>query len=143
MAILHAYSHLATHWHRLKVSPEVLAGLPREKQVYFREPDRHVRDKRDPAPGPGLLERLANSVGSHICFRFPGVIFDRLRFPGIDPRRHGSIAQAAVQYLVARTATALCSEWAKMAGQIEPVLRYTQPSTRPSMKVSRIAPGSM
>jgi hypothetical protein len=38
VAILNAYSHLATHWHRLKVTPEVMAGLPREKQAYFREP---------------------------------------------------------------------------------------------------------
>lgn len=38
VAILNAYSHLATHWHRLKVPPAVMAGLPREKQVYFREP---------------------------------------------------------------------------------------------------------
>ena len=38
VAILHAYAHLATHWHRLKIPPEVMAGLPREKQVYFREP---------------------------------------------------------------------------------------------------------
>ena len=38
IAILHAYSHLATHWHRLRTPPEVLASLPREKQAYFREP---------------------------------------------------------------------------------------------------------
>ncbi len=38
IAVLHAYSHLATHWHRLRVPPEVLDGLPREKQAYFREP---------------------------------------------------------------------------------------------------------
>ena len=38
IAILHAYSHLATHWHRLRTAPEILAGLPREKQAYFREP---------------------------------------------------------------------------------------------------------
>ncbi|HCV24162.1 MAG TPA: hypothetical protein DGN59_11945, partial [Candidatus Latescibacteria bacterium] len=38
VAILNAYSHLATHWHRLKVTPEVMSGLPREKQAYFREP---------------------------------------------------------------------------------------------------------
>ena len=38
IAVLHAYAHLATHWHRLQVPPEVLAGLPREKQAYFREP---------------------------------------------------------------------------------------------------------
>ena len=38
VAILHAYSHLATHWHRLKIPPAILAGLPREKQAYFRAP---------------------------------------------------------------------------------------------------------
>ena len=38
VAVLQAYSHLATHWHRLQIPPEVLAGLPREKQAYFREP---------------------------------------------------------------------------------------------------------
>ena len=38
IAVLHAYAHLATHWHRLQVPPEVLTGLPREKQAYFREP---------------------------------------------------------------------------------------------------------
>jgi hypothetical protein len=37
IAIFHAYSHVATHWHRLKVPPEVISGLPREKQAYFRE----------------------------------------------------------------------------------------------------------
>jgi len=38
IAILHAYSHLATHWHRLRTEPAILAGLPREKLAYFREP---------------------------------------------------------------------------------------------------------
>ena len=38
VAVLHAYSHLATHWHRLTIPPEVLAALPRQKQAYFREP---------------------------------------------------------------------------------------------------------
>ena len=38
VGVLHAYSHLATHWHRLKTPPEVIAGLPREKQAYFRAP---------------------------------------------------------------------------------------------------------
>ena len=37
VTVLNAYSHLATHWHRLKTPPEVIAGLPREKQVYFRD----------------------------------------------------------------------------------------------------------
>lgn len=38
VTVLHAYSHLATHWHRMMTPPEVLSGLPREKQAYFREP---------------------------------------------------------------------------------------------------------
>lgn len=38
IAILSAYAHLATHWHRLKIPQVVLNGLPREKQAYFREP---------------------------------------------------------------------------------------------------------
>jgi hypothetical protein len=38
VTVLNAYSHLATHWHRLKTPPAVIQGLPREKQAYFREP---------------------------------------------------------------------------------------------------------
>jgi hypothetical protein len=38
IAVLNAYSHIGTHWHRLTVPPEVLAALPREKQAFFREP---------------------------------------------------------------------------------------------------------
>ena len=38
VAVLNAYSHLATHWHRLKTPPAVVRGLPREKQAYFRQP---------------------------------------------------------------------------------------------------------
>ena len=38
VAVLNAYSHLATHWHRLKTPPAVINGLPREKQAYFRQP---------------------------------------------------------------------------------------------------------
>ena len=38
VTILHAYAHLATHWHRLKIARAVLEGLPREKLAYFREP---------------------------------------------------------------------------------------------------------
>ena len=38
VAVLNAYAHLATHWHRLRIPPEVLLALPREKQAYFREP---------------------------------------------------------------------------------------------------------
>jgi len=38
VAVLNAYSHLATHWHRLKTPPAVIRGLPREQQAYFRQP---------------------------------------------------------------------------------------------------------
>lgn len=38
VAVLNAYSHLATHWHWLKTPPAVVQGLPREKQAYFRLP---------------------------------------------------------------------------------------------------------
>ena len=38
VAVLNAYSHLATHWHRLTFPPAVMAGLSRQKQAYFREP---------------------------------------------------------------------------------------------------------
>ena len=38
VAVLNAYSHLATNWHRLKTPPAVINGLPRSKQAYFREP---------------------------------------------------------------------------------------------------------
>ena len=37
VTILHAYSHLATHWHRLNTPQEVLNSLPPEKRAYFRE----------------------------------------------------------------------------------------------------------
>ncbi len=37
VAVLHAYAHLATHWHRLNTSPEIIAAIPPEKQAYFRE----------------------------------------------------------------------------------------------------------
>ena len=38
VTILHAYSHLATHWHRLNVPPVVLQSLPRERLAFFRQP---------------------------------------------------------------------------------------------------------
>jgi len=38
VAVLNAYAHLATHWHRLTVPSAVIGALPREKQAYFREP---------------------------------------------------------------------------------------------------------
>ena len=37
VTILHAYSHLATHWHRLNTPQEVLNSLSPEKRAYFRE----------------------------------------------------------------------------------------------------------
>jgi ectoine hydroxylase-related dioxygenase (phytanoyl-CoA dioxygenase family) len=57
--VLNAYSHIATHWHRLTIAPEVIAGLPREKQAYFREPwvaDFSVEPTRKNTP-----ERYINS----------------------------------------------------------------------------------
>lgn len=59
VAVLNAYSHLATHWHRLKVKPEVLAGLPREKQVYFREP--WIADFRTQPATHNTVERFLNN----------------------------------------------------------------------------------
>src|SRR3954469_5441878 len=38
VAVLHAYSPLAINYHRLTLPPEVMAGLPRDKQLFFREP---------------------------------------------------------------------------------------------------------
>ena len=38
VAVFFAYAHLATHWHRLTLAPEIIAGLSRERQAYFREP---------------------------------------------------------------------------------------------------------
>ena len=59
VTILHAYSHLATHWHRLRIPPVVMAGLPREKQLYFREP--WIADFRtDPATHNTSERFLAN-----------------------------------------------------------------------------------
>jgi hypothetical protein len=58
IAILHAYSHIATHWHRLKIPPVVIAGLPREKQAYFREP--WVADFRT---SPATIKRY----GQELC----------------------------------------------------------------------------
>lgn len=59
IAILHAYSHLATHWHRLRTPPEVLNSLPREKQAYFREP--WIADFRTK---PATLNTIDNFVAS-------------------------------------------------------------------------------
>ena len=59
MAVLNAYAHLATHWHRLKTPPEVLAALPREKQAYFREP--WVADFRTSPATINTIERFINN----------------------------------------------------------------------------------
>ncbi len=60
VAVLNAYAHLATHWHRLNLPPEVLAGLPREKQAYFRIP--WVADFRTSPDTINSIERfVANS----------------------------------------------------------------------------------
>ncbi len=59
IAILHAYSHLATHWHRLTIPPEVMAGLPREKQAYFREP--WIADFRTSPATINTMERFINN----------------------------------------------------------------------------------
>jgi hypothetical protein len=38
VAVLHAYSHLATRFHRNNLSPEVVAAWTPEQQAYYREP---------------------------------------------------------------------------------------------------------
>ena len=56
VVVLNAYSHLATHWHRLTIPPAVLAALPREKQAYFREP--WVADFRSAPVTHNTIERF-------------------------------------------------------------------------------------
>ena len=56
VTILHAYAHLATHWHRLHVPQEVLQSLPREKQAYFREP--WIADFRTKPATHNTMERF-------------------------------------------------------------------------------------
>lgn len=56
VAVLNAYSHLATHWHRLKTPPAVIDGLPREKQAYFRQP--WVADFHTSPPIHNTMERF-------------------------------------------------------------------------------------
>ena len=59
VAVLNAYAHLATHWHRLTLPAEVLASLPREKQAYFRPP--WIADFRTKPATHNTIERfLAN-----------------------------------------------------------------------------------
>ncbi len=59
VAVLNAYSHLATHWHRLRVPPEVLASLPREKLAYFREP--WIADFRTSPATRNTIERFVGN----------------------------------------------------------------------------------
>ena len=56
VAVLNAYSHLATHWHRLSIPPAVLAALPRHKQAYFRDP--WIADFRTSPATSNTLERF-------------------------------------------------------------------------------------
>ena len=56
VAVLNAYSHLATHWHRLTIPPAVLAALPRHKQAYFRDP--WIADFRTSPATSNTLERF-------------------------------------------------------------------------------------
>ena len=59
VTVLNAYSHLATHWHRLKTPPAVIDGLPRAKQAYFREP--WVADFRTEPATHNTVERFLAS----------------------------------------------------------------------------------
>ncbi|MDA0746714.1 MAG: phytanoyl-CoA dioxygenase family protein [bacterium] len=59
VAVLNAYSHLATHWHRLRVASEVLGSLPREKQAYFREP--WIADFRTKPATRNTVDHYVNS----------------------------------------------------------------------------------
>jgi phytanoyl-CoA dioxygenase PhyH len=56
IAVLHAYSHLAINYHRLTVPPEVIAGLPRAKQLYFRQP--WIADFRTDPPTHNSVQRF-------------------------------------------------------------------------------------
>ena len=64
VTILHAYSHLATHWHRLNTPQEVLNSLPPEKRAYFREP--WIADFRTGPATHNSLERFVASEESPI-----------------------------------------------------------------------------
>ena len=59
IAVFNAYSHLATNWHRLTIPTEVLAGLPREKQAYFREP--WIADFRTAPFTQNTMDRFVNN----------------------------------------------------------------------------------
>ena len=56
VAVLNAYSHLATHWHRLTIPLAVLAALPRHKQAYFRDP--WIADIRTSPATNNTIERF-------------------------------------------------------------------------------------
>jgi len=64
VTVLNAYSHLATHWHRLKTPPAVIDGLPRAKQAYFREP--WIADFRTGPATHNSMERFLASEESPI-----------------------------------------------------------------------------
>ena len=57
--ILHAYSHLATNWHRLRVPRVVLESLPPEKRAYFRES--WIADFRTNPATHNTLERFVET----------------------------------------------------------------------------------
>jgi hypothetical protein len=59
VAILFAYSHLATHWHRLKVPKVVMENLPRQRQAYFRQP--WIADFRTSPATHNTVERFVDS----------------------------------------------------------------------------------
>ena len=59
VAVLNAYAHLATHWHRLTLPAEVLESLPREKQAYFRPP--WIADFRTRPATHNTIERFVEN----------------------------------------------------------------------------------
>ena len=59
VAVLNAYAHLATHWHRLTLPAEVLESLPREKQAYFRPP--WIADFRTRPATHNTIERFVQN----------------------------------------------------------------------------------
>ena len=66
VTILHAYAHIATHWHRLNVPPVVLQSLPREKLAYFREPwiaDFSSLEKRESGAAGALQNSAERFIG--------------------------------------------------------------------------------
>ena len=59
IAVLHAYAHLATHWHRMTIPGDIIDGLPREKQAYFREP--WIADFRTQPATHNTIERFVDN----------------------------------------------------------------------------------